>query len=279
METDAIHSPSAVDPEWLVSSFFWSLDSKVNQLDVTWDYLQATVLAGPGGSLPSLNEWEKLEPTLVEDRSKRNRERLKQHLRAAVREKVVRDWVTYNIKNISAEEARLVISAMETCLEQDCQKKLRNYLETVLIKGVTVAEKERKKQQRGDGYLGHIWAGITGCIKCGIAFGVLSAASSKFENIVLAMLVLIYISQDAADIASRYRSALEWIESRDQFKRLFRAIRSDELLYGHEAILEEQRENETQLVPRANVRFYISTTATTIIWLMVLWKLVMSLLS
>ena len=50
---------------------------------------------------------------------------------------------------------------------------------------MAVAEKMRKKQQRGGGYLGHIWTGITGLIKCGIALGVLSAATSKFENIVV----------------------------------------------------------------------------------------------
>ena len=50
---------------------------------------------------------------------------------------------------------------------------------------MAVAENMRKKQQRGGGYLGHIWQALRSSLSAGLLLAFYPAASSKFENIVV----------------------------------------------------------------------------------------------
>jgi hypothetical protein len=119
---------------------------------------------------------------------------------------------------------------------------------------------------------------LRGSLRAGLLLSFSLPLPPSLKTLWLAMLVLIYISADTAYLADRYYSLLMWIETRDQFKRLYGAVRSDGLSGERDAILEQQQEESRQLIPRVNVRFHISTTVSTINWLMVLWKLVSSLM-
>ena len=90
----------------------------------------------------------------------------------------------------SAEEQRLATRGIEYYLEQDSLEDLKSYLEALLTLGIAAAEKKRKKSGRTTHYLQNAWAVLIGTTKVAIAFTVLSVAASRFETIVLAMLVL-----------------------------------------------------------------------------------------
>jgi hypothetical protein len=52
--------------------------------------------------------------------------------------------------------------------------------------------------ERAGGYVRNRWAVLSGIVKIAIAYAVLSAASSRFETIVFAILVLIYVAVETS---------------------------------------------------------------------------------
>jgi len=168
MDEAATQAPSNVSPECALLALFFSLDSRADLLDVTWDYLLDIPLLIPHGEV-SLKGWEELEPFLLEEVAAQRRERLKQRLRAAVREKVIGDWIARYVKGLSQDEEKTLKSRIETDLEQDSKKELGEYLELVLTDGIAKAEQKKKKEQRA-GYPGHLWVAILGIAKLVVAF-------------------------------------------------------------------------------------------------------------
>jgi hypothetical protein len=275
MDEAATQAPSNVSPECALLALFFSLDSRADLLDVTWDYLLDIPLLIPHGEV-SLKGWEELEPFLLEEVAAQRRERLKQRLRAAVREKVIGDWIARYVKGLSQDEEKTLKSRIETDLEQDSKKELGEYLELVLTDGIAKAEQKKKKEQRA-GYPGHLWVAILGIAKLVVAFKLFAAASSKFETIVFAMLALIYVSVEGAYRASRYFTALSAIGADNQFIRIFRALKIYEYSREHQALIDQHRETK-KLLPRMTIRFYLASAFSAVIWVLAVWKLTTSLL-
>ena len=277
METTAPQAPSEIPVEWAISSFVSSFDSKVKHLDVTWEYLLGTPVTGPGGYLSS-EGWNKLEPFLAEEIAAQSRERLKQTLRQAVRERLIRDWIARYAGDISAEEQRLATRGIESYLEQDSREDLESYLEALLTLGIAAAEKKRKTSGRTTNYLQNAWAVLLGTTKVAIAFTVLSAAASRFETIVLAMLVLIYISAEAAHTVGLQASIGNAIGVHRELKCIHQTLDSYEYTEDRQALIQEQRDIK-KVLQRGTVRIYVARAVAAVIWLLAVWKLVSAIVA
>jgi hypothetical protein len=276
METTAPQVPSEIPCEWAILSFFGSFDSKVNHLDVTWEYLQDTPL--PFHGEVSLKDWEGLRPFIAEEIAAQNRERLKQRLKPAVREKVIRDWLARYAADLTANEKHLVTSGIEGYLEQDSPAELEGYLEALLKQGVATAEKKRKKSGRVRDYLRNAWAVLVGTVKFAIAFAVLSVASSRFETIVLAMLVMIYVTAEAAHLDELCTSVAIAMGTHSEFGCIHQALNSYVHTQERQAIIQEQRAAK-KVLHRGTVRIYVARIVSAAIWLLAVWKLISAIVA
>jgi hypothetical protein len=263
----------SVPPSEPILELLWSVEAKVNNLDLNWDYLQKMDFVRHGDLRPE--QWEKLEPFLAEEAAVHERVRLKQHLRRAISESVISDWVAAHVDIKKSSDAILVKSRIRSYLLQNRQDELKLYLEDVLGEGIKKAEKTYKKEQRSGGYALHAWALTTGIVKLVIAFGILSVASSRFETIVFAVLVLTYISLNAAYRYGRYYIRFTTVAIDNRFSGMFRALEIQSPCED-EAQIAVQR--QTNSLPAAvTVPFWISEAFDAVITLFAVWKLISSI--
>jgi hypothetical protein len=199
-----------VDPSPVVDNLLAALEVQANRLELTEEEL-AEMGAFEEKSfmrLTSRENWDVLHPVLTEEYRQRACERYRAYFQDFVRHKLVEDWLERQTIEKKHGDRDQIQTAIQIYLRQDRREELREYLTNVARFGLEKANKKRKQEQRSGGYFGHIWAGSVGLARFMLAIGIFAAAESKFETIVLALLILIHIGIQGAYMADRYYTML-----------------------------------------------------------------------
>lgn len=121
--------------------------------------------------------------------------------------------------------------------------------------------------------LKYVWTIIVNIITLFIACGVFSVANNSFESIVLAVLVLIYLSISSFS-AVWALSHLEFVEALDNEFRGIRKLINTDKKADDEEFEKEAREVREKKKNTAMIKFYINIAFQCIIYLIALYNLV-----
>jgi hypothetical protein len=144
----------------------------------------------------ALKEWHRLKPAIEQEWA----EKAKQHYRKAIREWVISNWVK---QNTSAREYALKSMCImtEIYLKEEREVELRAYLTDVIEVGKDAADKRLERKNSLRGFLADLsgtdWLRLICEISYKLAYVVLAmwlfaAASSRFERVALALLLMTY---------------------------------------------------------------------------------------
>jgi hypothetical protein len=260
---------TAPTPETLIDDLLGDLVAKAHWLNLSDDEITPFLDLG----YPTKEQWDALQPSLVEQEKQRSQRVLHTYLEASVRKKLISDWVERNVdaKEYDKKELKREI---DFYVREDRTEDLRVYLSDVLEVGLKKAQSRRKRKQWGDGdYVGHVWEALTGIVRVAIVVGIFVAAQTKFETIVFAMLVMIYYAIYGA--SSGYLQIIQGVAFGvdNQFKRIRRALKVEIPAVDREIEYEGEQELLKE-ASRGKVRFWIRAAFFYVIWLVAIWKLV-----
>jgi len=218
-------------------------------------------------------DWNALKPVLLEWERSTHLKYVRQTLEKRVLERVISDWVEKNVSG-STLEKRSLKAEIESCIKEDREEELREYLPTVLELGATKAIKtiKHKKKWGEGGYGGYFWEAIVGIVRLVIVISIFTVAQSKFQTVVFALLVLTYYavySNSLAHFQSRTRMAFG-IDG--QFK-LIRRLQKEEISKDDRELNHENEQELANTFTLQNIRYWIQMGFFSLIWLVAMWKL------
>lgn len=244
------------------------------------------------GSLPSLDSDEGLEKEVITqteawkqvkaqarlDFEKTVLEQRKKYFQTLLRQSVINEWVKENLGMKGGMDLHRLRSAIEAHVAADRIPALKLYLSDVLTHGLVIAEKNVKRRRTGGwAWLGYTFAVVKGLIYVAAVLAILSVAESRFEKVVLVLLIL--IGNAAIGNISHLRVLfVEVHETLDkQFTQLRRFFRLPEEEDEREARREARAEADTQLT-RQGIKYIIQTVFEGIVWLICAVELILVLL-
>jgi hypothetical protein len=227
----------------------------------------------------SEKQWESLKPTLDAEQGLNVLEDIRERLQHAVRRKVITNWLNKNCANET--------EAVRGALFQEINTHARNgrlpdidpylYLCDVLEFGHKQARKKLSKRKWG-GYWGHAWEVLVGLFRVGLTLAILHAASTKFETISFALLILIYYAIYRSYSGSNQLHNSRVLTSDLNFRRIRQLLKeksdSDDVDAEHEL-----RQETQTTASRESVRHLIRSVFYGVIWLIAIGGLIFTLLS
>ena len=116
----------------------------------------------------------------------------RQRFTSKVCEALVSAWLSQHAKSVEKDWQRdLVIATVNRFLQHDRREELTEYLVNVAEGGLELAQKEAKKRNSA-GWRYGTGVALVNLIRLVLVYAIFAAATSKFETICFALLVLIY---------------------------------------------------------------------------------------
>lgn len=262
----------APSPETLVRDLLQELKTKVEWLAITEEELDEL---GAFDYSAARDEWVELDEIRAAEDKERRRDSIRARFKNVVRRSLVEQWLQQHASMKQQSQRKRVLDTIQLYLRDDREDELFHYLCDVLVIGLEKADKKQTSKLRGGSFYPVLiaWAILTGLLRVGLAFGVLAVASSKFETIVFALLILIYYGVVSASAAERYYNSSTGKRSENLLMRLMLKLNHDELDWEREHRIEAERE-ASQNVARGAVPFLISELSIGLVWLLAMYKLV-----
>lgn len=223
--------------------------------------------------------WEEIGKTQLEAVERAEREMIRSRIKFEVRRSLVNEWLDKHTSVKKGYQRDYIQDQVAIYLRDDRLGQLSGYLADVATLGLDKANKKRSKERLGGGYFGYVVEVLLALGLLVLVVGILAAAQSKFETIVLAMLVLIYNGLEASSRTGRLLTAQTALGIDNQFRRVMRGINAIRRLehdeFGWEQDLRIEGEQEAQkTISRATIRWYISGVAILLTTLWALFKVI-----
>jgi hypothetical protein len=189
---------------------------KADQLTV--DDEEARCAGVSDGSLPSLDSdeglgkenttqteaWRQVKAQARLEFEKTVLEERKKYFQTLLRQSVINRWIEENLGMKGGMDFANLRSTIEAHIAADRIPALRLYLSDVLTHGLVIAEKNVKRLRRGGwAWLGYSFSVVKGLIYVAAVLAIFSVAESRFEKVVL--VVLIFIGNAAIGHTSHIR--------------------------------------------------------------------------
>lgn len=176
------------DPEAETDVLLSTLQEKANRLHVSTEELDEL---GVFERDTTREEWVSIATHVRKEQEQATFEAQKDRIQEAIRSKLIRDWLSKNLKDLSGDKRVDLFHLIENGSKAEQTWALRLYLVDVLKLGIEEAERRSKRRNRG-GWLGLTWTIVQGLFKLTVVLLVLLAARTPFEQMALAILILLY---------------------------------------------------------------------------------------
>jgi len=216
-------------------------------LDLYSDQLQEYVADGT----VSEADWRFLEPELRREQEQKEFLAAKRKVQTAIRDKALSDFV----RNVPAKyefQREGLKKRVELLLWEGKRDELSAYLKDALELGIEKADQKERRDKRPHGYGLYIWFVLVGLVKVGIVLGAFSVCRTRFETVVVALLILTYQLIDRSFQSLDFFGIVRAEQARTASKRIFRLLKEE----APEPIVEREKE-EQETIERDSHRMEI----------------------
>jgi hypothetical protein len=250
-----------------VRDFMLELNRRVDRLDLTDEEIASVTEKHWDKAY-----WEEIQGLLAAEDRARQSAGSRRYFQDKMREKLVIDFVTKHGQKDDRDERNKAESLITVYIQTDEREALQSFLNDVEQLGCKGANAKRKKDQAARGYVGHAWTALVGLVRLAVVVGVFSVATSRFETIVFALLILIYNSVESNFGIYRMFWLREAMDMEANFKKVRRLLKEDLPQDEREAMFEkEQREGKDW--SRQTTRSLIHYVFLFLTWAIALWEL------
>ncbi len=261
----------APTPEIRAEELLLDIKNKVEWLDVTeeeleqWDAFQYTA---------DRDVWREVKALRSKEHDEHRLESARLRFQNVICENVTFDWLRKNTALKSELDFRKIVATVQLYLQDEQRQELAEYLRDVLTVGLKKADKKRKKALVGRSYWAIVgWAVLTGLIRVAFVVAIFSAANTKFETIVFAMLILIYAGTQCTSRLQGYLDLLTRVRTEYLLKRILLRLKYEELKWVHDDRIEEERKMNKNL-SRAEIPIAITDLSFGLVWLIAMGMIV-----
>lgn len=226
------------------------LESEAERLEIDPDQLREYFAQGTIRE----SEWQALEPELTREHDGHEFLERKRKIQAAIRGKLVSNFIEQHASTRFNWEKHSLKRRIEMLLWESRREALQSYLTDVLEVGTEGADKNQKREQRKGGAALYTWAVIVGTIKLGIVLGAFSVSKTRFETVVVALIVLTYQMIESHSSDWNVHALLNNWEFRVASRRIRRLLKEE----VPEEVAERELEEE-QAFEKASYRSSIGT--------------------